>query len=119
VGKLGRHPGLVAVVSDFRGDDSWVRPLAVLRHRHSVLAVEIRDPREGSLPVAGHLHLVDPETGELVEADTHSPRLRERFAAAERAGRDEVARALRRAGAEHVVLTTEGDWLRSLGGRLR
>ena len=109
----------MAVVSDFRGDDSWVRPLAALRQRHSVLAVEVRDPREGSLPVAGHLHLVDPETGELVEADTHSPVLRERFEAAEREGRAEVARVFRRSGAEHVVLTTEGDWLRSLGGRLK
>jgi len=119
VGKLARHQGLVAVISDFRGDDSWVRPLAALRQRHSVLAVEVRDPREGSLPVAGHLHLVDPETGELVEADTHSPQLRARFAEIEAEGRASVARSLRRAGAEHVVLTTEGDWLKSLGSRLR
>jgi len=119
VGKLARHPGLVAVISDFRGEPEWQRPLAALRQRHSVLAVEVRDPREGELPVSGQLSLVDPETGELVEVDTHSPRLRERFAAAERERRAEVGQILRHAGAERIVLTTEGDWLRSLGSRLR
>ncbi len=31
--------------------------------RHSVLAVEISDPREAELPAVGHLTLVDPESG--------------------------------------------------------
>jgi uncharacterized protein (DUF58 family) len=34
-------------------------------------------------------------------------------------GRSEVAADLRHALAEHIVLTTDGDWLRSLGGRLK
>ena len=93
--------------------------MAALRARHSVLAVEVRDPREGELPEVGHLALIDPETGERIEVDTHSARLRERFAAAEAEERANVAAELRRALAEHIVLTTDGDWLRSLGGRLR
>ena len=36
---------------------------ASLRVRHSVLAVEIVDPREAELPAVGHLALVDPESG--------------------------------------------------------
>jgi uncharacterized protein (DUF58 family) len=45
--------------------------------------------------------------------------VRRRFAEAARAEREEVAAALRRAGAEHLVLSTEGDWLRELAGYLR
>ena len=119
VAQLARHPGLVVVVSDFRGPRTWRRALAALRARHSTLAVEIRDPRELELPEVGHLALIDPETGERVEIDTHSARLRERFAEAEREGRTAVAADLRHALAEHIVLTTDGDWLRALGGRLR
>src|SRR5256885_2116728 len=59
------------------------------------------------------------QTGERLEVDPHSPRLRERFAQAEAEERTAVAGDLRHALAEHIVLTTEGDWLRSLGGRLR
>ena len=119
VAQLARHPGLIVVVSDFRMPRNWRRAMAALRARHSTLAVEIRDPRESELPAVGHLALVDPETGERIEVDTHSSRLRERFAEAEAEERTAVAGDLRHALAEHIVLTTDGDWLRALGGRLR
>jgi hypothetical protein len=45
--------------------------------------------------------------------------VRERFAAIEASGRAHVASELRRLRVEHVVLSTEGDWLRQLGRRLR
>jgi uncharacterized protein (DUF58 family) len=97
----------------------WARALRTLGARHDVLAVEVVDPREGELPPAGQLVLVDPETGRRVEADTTSAVLRRRFAAAELARRDAVRSALRRAGARHVELATDGDWLRELGRELR
>ncbi|HWT26204.1 MAG TPA: hypothetical protein VN213_22035, partial [Solirubrobacteraceae bacterium] len=90
-----------------------------LAARHDVLAVEIADPREAELPDAGHLVVEDPETGRRVEADTASAELRRRFAAGELARRDAVAAHLRRARARHVVVSTEGDWLRALGRSLR
>lgn len=120
VGRLASQPGLVTVVSDFRSEpDSWRRAMGALRARHSVMAFEIRDPREGSLPEVGHLALVDPETGARVDVDTSSRALRERFAAAEEARRGAVARDLRRLRVEHVVLRTDEDWMRDLGRRLR
>ena len=118
-GRLARQPGLVVVVSDFRGPRDWRRPLTALGTRHRALAVEVRDPREEQLPDAGHLSLVDPETGQLVEVDTSRSKLRERFAAAAADERAEVARELRAAQVQHVVLSTRGDWLRELGRSLR
>jgi uncharacterized protein (DUF58 family) len=114
-----RRRGLVAIVSDFRGPDDWARPMRDLAARHEVLAVEVRDPREQELPDVGHLSLVDPETGRRLRVDTRSRALRERFAAAAAAERDELARRLRRAGVDHVTLSTRGDWLRTLVGALR
>jgi uncharacterized protein (DUF58 family) len=119
VGRLARHAGLVVVVSDFRGERGWRRPLRALAARHGTLAVEVRDPREVELPDAGHLSLVDPETGRQVRVDTTSRRLRERFAARAREERAEVADDLRRARARHAVLGTDADWLRVLGRSLR
>jgi uncharacterized protein (DUF58 family) len=116
--RLAREPGLVVVVSDFR-QDGWERALRSMAARHSVLAVEVSDPREHDLPQAGHLVLVDPESGRLVEADTASARLRDRFAEAERARRATLTQAFRRAGAEHVALSTSDDWLRELARRVR
>jgi uncharacterized protein (DUF58 family) len=116
--RLARSRGLVMVVSDFR-DDGWERPLRALAARHATVAVEITDPFEAALPDCGLVVMTDPETGEQVEADTSSAALRRAYAQAEAARRDGVATALRRAGAQHVVLSTEGDWLRDLARRLR
>jgi uncharacterized protein (DUF58 family) len=119
LGRLARLRSLVVLVSDFAGPTAeWARPLAALGGRHTVLAVEIRDPREAELPSVGRLAMVDPETGARVSVDTRDSDLRRRFAQAAREGRAEVAEALRRAGAEHVVLSTAGAWARQLGRRL-
>lgn len=119
LGKLARQPGLVVVVSDFRGAHDWTRPLRSLGARHRVLAVEIRDPREERLEPAGRLALVDPETGRLLEVDTSRRGLRERFEAAAAQERAGVASELRKAAAHHVVLSTRGDWMRALGRALK
>jgi uncharacterized protein (DUF58 family) len=120
VGKVATQPGFIVVISDFRDQGGgWARALGALRARHSVLALEVRDPRESSLPAAGRLALIDPETGERIEVDTGRRAVRERFAQIEAEGRAAVARELRRLRVEHVVLSTDGDWLRDLGRRLR
>jgi uncharacterized protein (DUF58 family) len=117
--RLARQPGLVVVVSDFRGGLEWRKPLRSIGARHRVLAVEIRDPREERLEPAGRLALVDPESGRVIEVDTSRRGLRERFAAAAAEERATVAAELRSAGAHHVVLSTSGDWLKALGRALR
>jgi uncharacterized protein (DUF58 family) len=110
---------LVVVVSDFRGPLDWKRPLIDLAGRHDVIAVEIRDPREQELPPLGELWLLDPETGRQLRVDTGDDALRARFAAAAAAERAELARTLASAGVRHLVLSTEGDWLRPLAAFLR
>jgi len=62
---------------------------------------------------------VDPETGNQLRVDTRSEKLRSRFASAAAEERAVVARTLASAGARHVVLTTSGDWLRTLAALLR
>jgi uncharacterized protein (DUF58 family) len=116
---VARSRGFVVVVSDFRGDRDWAAPMRSLTGRHGVLAVEIRDPREQELPAVGDLWLVDPETGRQLQVNTSSRRLRRRFAAAAAADRAQVADAIRHARAEHLVLSTGGDWLRELATHLR
>ena len=117
--RLARQPGLVVVISDFRDQQGWERPLGSLRVRHSVIGVEIVDPRETELPALGQLALIDPETGERIEIDTTRSRVRERFAELERERREKVLRELRRLRVHHVPLSTEQDWLLELGRQMR
>lgn len=118
IGRVATQPGLVVVISDWRDEDDWTRALGALSQRHSVMAIEVRDPRESAVPAVGRLALVDPETGERVEVDTSRRSVRDRFAQIEADRRARVARELRRLQVEHIALSTEGDWLQALGRRL-
>ncbi|WP_433317157.1 DUF58 domain-containing protein [Micromonospora chersina] len=116
--RVATRRGLVVVVSDFLDglpDDpdaapAWETVLRRLAVRHQVLAVEVTDPRELELPDVGLVTLVDPETGRHREVWTGDPALRERYAQAAAAQRDQVRHALRRSGATHLALRTDRDW---------
>jgi uncharacterized protein (DUF58 family) len=110
--RIAKQRSLVVVVSDFRGPRDWRTPLLRLASRHAVVAVEIRDPREQELPNVGHVWLVDPETGRRAHVDTARKRLRERFAQAAADDRASLGRELAGLGVPHLVLSTEGEWLR-------
>ncbi|CAM03065.1 uncharacterized protein DUF58 [Saccharopolyspora erythraea NRRL 2338] len=105
-----RRRGLAVVISDFLGPLEWQRALRGLGTRHSLLAIEVLDPRDVELPDVGTVLLSDPETGKQREVRT-TPVLRKEFAAAAAAHREEVAAALRRAGCAHLVLRTDSDWI--------
>jgi uncharacterized protein (DUF58 family) len=105
-----RRRGLAVVISDFLGSTEWQRALRGLGARHSLLAIEVLDPRDLELPDVGTVLLSDPETGKQREVHT-TPVLRKEFAAAAAAHRDQVAALLRRAGCAHLVLRTDSDWI--------
>jgi uncharacterized protein (DUF58 family) len=111
-----RRPGLRVIVSDLLprtpGERlDWVVPLRRLAARHDVLAVEVTDRREAALPDVGLLTLVDPESGRRTHVRTGDRRLRERYARAVADHRAATAVAIRSAGADHLVLRTDGDWV--------
>lgn len=110
-----RRRGLAVVISDFLGPREgpafgWERGLRALSARHELLAVEVLDPRDEELPDLGAVVLADPETGRQREVVT-TPLLRKEFAAAAAEHREQVAAALRRCRAAHLVLRTDSDWV--------
>ena len=112
--RIARRRGLVVVISDFLASDAWAKTLRGLGTRHEVLAIEIVDPRELELPDVGVIDLVDPETGAHREVQTGSAKLRDRYAAAATEQRNRIARDIQSAGADHLRLRTDRDWLLDL-----
>jgi uncharacterized protein (DUF58 family) len=114
---------LAVVVSDFRGPRDWRSALAELTGRHTVVAIEVVDPREDELVDVGELTLVDPESGRTLRADTGDRRLREQFRSAAADERGAVRAIFRELAVRHVRLSTAGPWLpemvRGLGGKAR
>jgi uncharacterized protein (DUF58 family) len=108
---IAKRRSLIVVITDLLDSSDWSRQLRALTLRHDVVVVEVRDPREDSLPNVGLLTLVDPESGRRLEVQTASAKLRARFAEAAALKRADQTKAVRGAGAGHLVLSTDRDWL--------
>jgi len=79
--------------------------------RHQVLAVHVVDPREFELPNVGMLAVVDSETGRHLHVQTRSVALRERYRAAAAQRHLAIRQNILQAGAEHLELSTDRDWV--------
>ena len=110
--------GLVVVVSDLLGPRDWQKRMQLIAQRHDVVVAHISDPAELTLPSVGLLRVRDPETGRAVDVPTQSRALRESYARAAAARQASAAEAVRSAGAAHLPLSTDGDWLRDLSSFL-
>lgn len=114
IGRLAgphRRRGLRVVISDFLAPEGWEHELKRLNTQNETLCIEIVDRRELELPNVGFLAVVDPETGARREIATHRKKVRDRYAEAAAAQRAEIARAIRSAGSDHLILRTDRDWL--------
>jgi uncharacterized protein (DUF58 family) len=113
--------GMRLIVSDFLtpGDfeldpdvpPEWERPIRQLSIRNQVLAVEVVDSHEIDFPDVGDLLIRDPETDFARYVNTSDAAARERMNAATAAQRERIRIALRRAGAAHIQLRTDSDWV--------
>ena len=107
-----KRRSIVALISDFQ-DGGYDKALAALRRKHDVFALHLRDPLEKSMPDAGLVRLLDPETGELVVLDTSDPQVR---AALMPPDELETRASLRQCGIDSIPLTTSEPYDRPLQG---
>lgn len=117
VGSMAKRRGLVVVVSDFATDPGlWGPTLGVVALRHSVLCIEVVDPRDLELPRIGPLEFADPATGDVREVNTDSASVRSAYARAAAEQREAIGATIRGTGANRLELRTDRDWLMDLAG---
>ncbi|MBU4286168.1 MAG: VWA domain-containing protein, partial [Verrucomicrobia bacterium] len=104
--KVQKHRAVVFLISDFL-TTGYEKELRVMARRHDLIACPISDPREQSLPNIGLLEVVNPETGDLMIADTSSHRLLQSFQA--QAATEELARdkQFQRLKVDRLALATD------------
>ena len=112
---------IVFLISDFESPKNPATARAELRRamrqtnrRHDLIAVHVEDPREKELPDVGIVALEDAETGEIVELDTASLMIRERFKqqSLERARR--LVSDFRSEGVDTLQLQTDSPYMPAL-----
>lgn len=113
-----RRKSLVFVVSDFQSDP-LDRPLGKLSRKHETVALRVTDPLEASLPKAGKVVMLDPETGAGTLVNTDNANLRMGYAQLMRRQHEGVAALFRKHGIDSAELATNGDTLAALHRLLR
>jgi uncharacterized protein (DUF58 family) len=104
---------IVFLLSDFL-DRGFERALKRTARHHDLIAIRVTDPREEHVPDVGLLQLEDAESGERLLLDTGSRRVREAFAQAARARREELLQLLHSSGADLIEVSTDGGHLDAL-----
>lgn len=111
VNRILKRRGIIFLVSDFLADPAaYRRALAVTNRRHDVIAVDLTDPLEERWQDAGLIALEDPETGEVVWADTGSKRWRDAFEQRVRHLDQSKTRVFNQAQVDHIRIDTDTDY---------
>lgn len=88
--------------------------LQVTNRRHDVIAVSVTDPREETLPDVGRICIEDSESGQVVEIDTGSAKVREAFEKQSRQRRERTATRIRSLGIDLLQFTNGENWMPAL-----
>lgn len=104
---------VVFVISDFQSPD-FLGPLRVVRHRHDVIPIVVRDLRELEIPPVRFVEMLDPETGEQLVVDTASGAFRRSYAALAQRRRESLRDDFRRLGITPIEIQTGQSFIEPL-----
>lgn len=113
-----RRRALVVMISDFHSDP-LDRPLGKLARKHETIALRVSDPLEASLPKAGRVIMVDPETGFETLVNTSNPNLRMAYQKLTGRQREGIGATLKRHAIDSAKLLTTADPLPALHSLLK
>jgi uncharacterized protein (DUF58 family) len=111
--RLLQRRAVVFVISDFQSPD-FSRPLRILRRRHDLIPIMIRDQREARMPPVGYVELLDPETGEQVLVDTRSRAFRRQFERLSADWREQLMTDFRRRRIDAIDVATGESFVEPL-----
>jgi uncharacterized protein (DUF58 family) len=104
---------VVFLVSDFQ-TPGFSGPLQIVRHRHDLIPVIVRDERERKLPPVRFMEVLDPETGTQMLVDTSSRAFRERFGRVAEARHAALITELRRMRLDAIEVATGESFVEPL-----
>lgn len=101
------------MISDFISP-SFEKPIKLANKKHDLVALQIKDPIEDSLPKMGMVPLVNPETGKVFLADTSSSRFQTSYKAKRLEFQGELERVFKSAGVDSIDMVTNRSYVQPL-----
>ncbi|MFH1745509.1 MAG: DUF58 domain-containing protein [Planctomycetota bacterium] len=105
VSRVMTRRSVVFVISDFQTPD-FTGQLQIVRHRHDLIPVMVRDERESNMPPVRYIELFDPETNEQLLVDTSSCAFRARYGMRTAQRRERLLSELRRLRLDAIEVAT-------------
>jgi len=122
--KMMRKRSVIFLLSDFlefsqthpqsdKGNPLF-RTLRLVAQRHDLICGVLSDPREFELPDVGYVEFEDAETGEIIELNTRSRRMRDRYRELNHELTRQREMAFRQSGLEFMNLRTDRSYMDAL-----
>jgi uncharacterized protein (DUF58 family) len=106
------------VLSDFISKP-YTDSLRIAARKHDLVALQVCDPREASLPDVGLVQFRNAETGETQWVDTSDRAVRKNYEINWRKQDDAIKNAMARSGVDLAVLRTDRSWIQPLSSLLK
>ena len=101
-----RRRAVVFLVSDFMAE-GYEQALSIANKKHDLIAVQVTDPREETLPNVGLVAVRDPETGVETTIDTSDALVRQRYEAEAKTRAELRGEILRRTKVDAMNVRTD------------
>ncbi len=102
------------VISDFIDTHDYYRQLSIATNKHDIIAIQVYDKRDTSLPDIGLMRVADLETGATRWIDTSSGKTRKLYGKWWYERQQTLMDNLRRLRIDHASIATDEDFSRSL-----
>ncbi len=113
--KVLKRNSVIFIISDFLSPpESYEKDLAVLTKRHDVTVVTISDPLDDSLPNAGLVEIINPETGLTTTIDSSNENVRQLYQKQSRLFQENLYDMFIRHAVAVLPLTTKGSLIDSI-----
>lgn len=109
---LKKH-AVVFVLSDLM-DTGYQKSLRLLAQKHDVIAIQVLDEAELSLPDAGILNIRDPETGETLYVNSSHGSIRKAFEAGVSKYQQALAKELKAMQVDHILIRNRDSQVKAL-----
>ncbi|MDH6358293.1 DUF58 domain-containing protein [Parabacteroides sp. PF5-9] len=102
------------LISDFINKGSFKDALTIANRKHDVVAIQVYDQREMTLPAVGLMKVKDAETGKEQWIDSSSGRVREAYKEWWDKRQSAMNDAFKKSRVDSVSIRTEDDYVKSL-----
>ena len=102
------------LISDFIDSHDFSRPLSIAARKHDLIAVQVYDRRDASLPDVGMMRVADLETGADRWIDTSNKKVRRAYDRWWYDRQQAMTEAMQRSRVDIASISTDEDYVKSL-----